>query len=143
MTAEQQAPPVQTHGAKKPGPNGSGMLTVEQILERAPKDLVTKVIEVPEWDGKVTIRTLTAAERSRIRQLGIQAGRSEVEWGEMEVQQFLAGVVDPKMTEAQVRQIHEGSGPGFVHIIAQHDELSDMSKEEIRNARAEFPQDGE
>lgn len=113
-------------------------LTVEEILKRAPDDLIEQEIDMPEWGGSIKIRTLTAYERARIRQVGIRLGAEETAWGEMEVQQFLAAVVEPEFNEMEVRKLQATSGPAFAKVISAHDDLSSMSKEEIRDARKQF-----
>jgi len=113
-------------------------LTVEQALN-APSDLREMVVDVPEWGGSVKIRTLTAAERARIRQVGMQRVDSAVAWAEMEIQQFLAAVIEPRFTEHQVRKLHASSGTAFQRVIDAHDELSAMDKEALAEARKQFP----
>src|SRR4051794_17286613 len=101
--------------------------TVDQILERAPTDLEEDTVEVPEWNCSVKIRTLTAAERAQIRQIGIVGGDDS--WAEMEVRQFMLGVIEPRFDELQVRKLYAESGNGFSRVINAHDALSVMGKE--------------
>lgn len=117
--------------------------TVDQILEAAPRDIRTETIEVPEWNCSVVIKSLTAAEKARIRQVGIQPGNPAVAWGEMEIEQFLAGVAEPKFNRHQVQKLHQTSSIGFGRVIDAHDELAEMSKEELRKAQQDFRDSGE
>ncbi len=110
--------------------------TVEGILEVAPKDLIEEWVDVPEWECRVKIKTFTADQRAQIRQIGIRS--PETAWGDMEVHQFLMAVVEPKFNEHQARKLHQNSGAGFARVIERHDELSAMSKEELREAREAF-----
>lgn len=116
--------------------------TVEGILKKAPSDLVTKVIEVPEWECSVKIRSFTAAQSAMIREKGLafKGDETEVSWAEMEILQFQLGVVDPNFTEDQVRELHLSSGNGFGRVISELDKLSKLDKEGIRKAREEFQQ---
>lgn len=115
--------------------------TVEQILEAAPKDIVTDVLEVPEWGFAVRVQSFTAAQSAAVKQrgFGFKGEETTVAWAEMEIMQFQMGVIEPKFTEEQVRQLHLSSGPGFARVIEKLDELGKIDKEALRKAREEFP----
>lgn len=114
--------------------------TVEDILNAAPKDLVEDLLQVPEWGFSVRVRSLTAAQQAKVKQASIDlSGKApDVVWAAMERVQFGEGVVEPAFTPAQVEQLHRSSGPGFARVIAKLDEISGMSKEELRKAQNEF-----
>lgn len=122
-------------------PTGS----VEHILKKAPEDIVTKVIDVPEWECSITIRSFTAAQSAMIREKGIafKGEETEVAWAEMEILQFHLGVIDPTFTEEQARELHLTSGTGFALVITEMDKLSKLNKEEIAKAREDFRKQSE
>jgi len=117
--------------------------SVEQILEAAPKDIVHKVLDVPEWGYSIKIKSATAAESAAVKQRGIgfKGEETTVAWAEMEIMQFQLGVEGPKFSEENVRQLHLSSGPGFARVIDALDEISKIDKEKLRKAREEFPGD--
>lgn len=114
-------------------------LTVDQAKENAPADLQEEDVEV--WGGKVRVRSLTAAQSAAVKQASIDLkGRHpDVAWAEMERRQFLYGVIIPKHTKEQVKDLHVSSGVGFKKIVDKIDELSGIDKEELRKAQDEFP----
>jgi len=119
--------------------------TVEQILKRAPSDIVEEVVPIPEWECSVKLRSFTASASARIksRGFGYRGENFQVAWGEMEVAQFMEGVKDPEFTENQVRELHSTSGRGFQRVIDWLDKQSGVDKEELRKAREEFQDESE
>ena len=80
---------------KKPLP----VLTADALL--AADDLKTEVVDVPEWGGSVRVRGLKKGEWDKAR---------EIE-GEQETNAFLlsCGLVEPELTEDQVKQLTDKS----------------------------------
>lgn len=116
--------------------------TVQDILERAPSDVVEEVLEIPEWGCSVKVRSFTAGQSARIKQIGFtpQAdGRTTVNWAAMEQTQFQEGVIEPKFSERDVKILHTKSGRGFQRVIDWLDEHSKMDKEELKKVSDEFP----
>lgn len=115
--------------------------TVENILKKAPEDLVTEKIDVPQWGCSLQIRSFTAAQSAMIKQRGFafKGEETAVAWAEMEILQFQQGVVEPHFTEDQVRELHLSSGPAFALVIEELDRISKIDKEALRKARDEFP----
>lgn len=114
--------------------------TAAQLLEAAPKDLITETLFIEEWDLNIRVQSLTAAQSARIRQhgIGFRDNETKVAWAEMEVLQFQEGVIDPSLKREQVQQLYRTSGPGFQRVINWLDENSGINKEELRKARDEF-----
>lgn len=119
--------------------------TADQILDAAPSDLVTETLEIPEWKCSVRVRSLTAAQSARVKQAGLRFKGDEtaVAWAEMEIMQFQEGVLDPSFRKDQVRRLYGSSGKGFQRVIGWLDEHSGLNKEELRQARDEFPGPGD
>jgi hypothetical protein len=115
--------------------------TVEAILKKAPEDIVEEILDVPEWDCSVVLKTFTAAEAASIKQRGIgfKGEETTFAWAEMEIMQFKMGVKEPEFTEEQVRELHLSSGRGFARVIEKLDEMGKIDKEKLAKAREEFP----
>lgn len=115
--------------------------SVEEILKKAPDDLVEEVVEIPEWGCSVRLRSFTAATSARIKQRGFTTRGEEttVAWAAMEQLQFKEGCIEPKFTDDQVKKLHLTSGRGFARVIEWLDEKSKINKEELKKARDEFP----
>ena len=114
--------------------------SVEDILKKAPQDIVEEILDIPEWECSVKLKSFTAAETAAIKEasLALKGEETEVAWGEMEVQQFKLAVVEPAFTEEQVRQLHLTSGRGFKRVIDWSDDQSNINKEELRKMREDF-----
>lgn len=114
--------------------------TVEGILKKAPEDIVEETIDIPEWECSVKLKSFTAGESAAIKEasLSLEGEKTDVAWGEMEIQQFKMAVVEPSFTEEQVRQLHLTSGRGFKRIIDWSDAQSNINKEELRKMREDF-----
>ena len=114
--------------------------TVAQILEAAPKDLIEETFDVPEWDCAVKLRSFSAAQAARIKQVGFNfvGEETDVAWAEMEKAQFQEGVVEPKFSDEEVLQLHITSGRGFARVIKRLDEITNLDKEAVKKAQEEF-----
>jgi len=142
--AEKQTPAVGE--ALKQTQNGSLPIgSVADILKKAPEDIVEEVIEIPEWGCSVRVRSFTAAQSARVRQLGIgfKGDSTQVAWAAMERAQFEEGVIEPQFKADEVRKLHLTSGKGFSRVIAWLDKHSGLDKEELAQAREEFQGPGE
>lgn len=125
--------------AKQRG-DGLAIGTVEEILEAAPKDIVEDKLDIPEWGFAVKVRSFTASQSARIRQIGVTLkGETQlVSWAEMEMHQFMEGVIEPRFDKKQTHQLYSSSGAGFQRVIDWLDKHSGMDKEEIAKTRSEF-----
>src|SRR4051812_37848148 len=72
--------------------------SVQEILEAAPKDIKEEILEIPEWGFSVKVKSFTASQSARIRQIGVElrGDRQLVSWGEMEMAQVREGVIEPQ-----------------------------------------------
>lgn len=118
--------------------------TVEEILKNAPSDIVEEILEIPEWGCSVKVRSFTAAQSASVKQhgLGFRGEETLVAFAEMEIQQFVEGVIEPRFSKDEVRHLYNISGAGFQRVINWLDEKSGTDKETIRSAREEFPGPG-
>lgn len=118
--------------------------TVEEILKRAPSDIVEAVLPVPEWKCSVRVRSFTAAQSAQVKQhsLKFREQGTDIAWADMEITQFLEGVVEPRFTREEATHLHSISGKGFQRVINWLDENSGTDKEALSKARDEFPRSG-
>lgn len=141
MSNNTEAPPL---GEQVKNAQLGGALLSFDDIKRAPSDLVEETLDIPEWGGKVRVRSLTAAQGTAVRQRGLQfkGDETKVAWEEMEVLQLTHGILEPNLSEQQVRELRrEKSAAGFQRIVDWLDEKSGINKEEVRQAQESF-QDG-
>lgn len=105
------------------------------------------VQDVPVPGESVRVRGLSARYSAEVQgKLKLtQEGREQVakiDVPEMELTQFVHGVIDPVFTEAEARQVQEKFGPAFRKVIAKIDELSGIDKEAIEATEQRFPAGG-
>lgn len=120
--------------------SSNGYLSVAAALENAPADLEELDID-DVFGGRVRIRALTAAQAAAVKQAGIVTGRGNVgvDFATLERTQFRLAVIQPPMTESDVRTLHATSGASFARVIAEIDRISGMDKEALRDAQKQFP----
>lgn len=115
--------------------------SVKDILKKAPEDLVEDILDVPEWECSVKVKSFTAAQSAAVKErgFGFKGEETLVAWAEMEIFQFKLGVIEPAFSEDDVRNLHATSGRGFARVIEKLDEMGKIDKEALRKAREEFP----
>lgn len=114
-----------------------------------PGDLKEEVVEdVPQSGLSVRVRALPARYSAAVQsQLKLESGRrgeqvARIDVEEMEILQFLHGVIDPKFSDQDVRTIFEKYGPAARKVVAKIDELSGIDKEAIEQTEQRFPSGG-
>lgn len=114
--------------------------TVQSILEKAPNDITEEVVDIPEWECSVRLRSFTAAQSSRIKTVGFafEGENTNIAWAEMEKAQFMEGVKEPVWDEESVTQLHITSGRGWARIIKWLDEQSNIDKDALKKAQEDF-----
>jgi hypothetical protein len=114
--------------------------SVEHILKKAPEDLKEEILEIPEWECSVRMRSLSAAAASEIKQTGFnfEGDNTEVQWGLMEKEQFRRAVIEPKFNEEEVTQLHFTSGLGWARIMKWIENSSTLDRKKLKEAEAEF-----
>lgn len=105
------------------------------------------VEDVPVKGQKVRVRALPARYSADMQgQLKIETvGREQVariDVAEMEILQFLHGVIEPKFSEEDVRVIFERYGSAVRRVIEKIDGLSGIDKEAIEKTEQRFPAGG-
>ena len=125
----------------------SNRSSVSDWLKPGSGDLREEVVEdVPVKGQSVLVRGLAAQYSNEAAAEALEYGtgrRGEqtmrVNNATLEVLQFAHGVVEPKFTLEEARQVAQRFGPAFKKVIAKIDELSGVSKEAVDNADAAFP----
>lgn len=111
----------------------SEYLTFTQIKEA--DDIATVDVEMPEWGGKVKVRSMTARERSLLHKLvSSQGDNFSIESANKFA--LLTGIVEPKLTQEEVELIlSEKSGAAVERIVKAFNKLSGLSEEAVLEAR--------
>lgn len=120
-----------------PVPDNAG-----EIVDVASRDIVSEVLDIPEWGFAVELKSFTAAQQATIRQIGFQQGGGEgiiINWALMEITQLQMGIVRPSFSEKTAKQLHMKSGAGIQRIIKWLDEKSGLDKKAMEAVKDEFP----
>lgn len=124
---------------KSPSPNGEvkseAILTVEAIL--AAKDLKEEIIEIPEWNGAVKIRSFTKKQQQSIREMSTI--NDEIDTDRLEMFMFLRGVIEPEFSDDQYELLRDKSAGVIDRILNRVMELSGMTEEAKKAADKKFP----
>lgn len=139
------------------------VLTKEELLRRAPSDIVEETIEVPEWLSadereqlekakragdeeavdvpQVRVKSLTSGQQAAITKICVRFGdgQTDLDVPQMQVMQVMDGLVEPQMTMKEVRALQAKSGAGFQRILNWITERSGFDEEKAKDAVARFP----
>ncbi len=109
-------------------------LTRDAILS-AP--LRTKPVEVPQWDGAVTICEMPVAKRNVLLadMLGPD-GQVKVS-PDIELKLFIAGMYDPAFTAEDAKELQEVSAAAISHVAKAIMVLNGMAEDSLDDARGE------
>lgn len=138
MTADIEAVGLPEQASSANG--ASGYLTAEQIEANAAKDIIERDVE-DVFGGKVRIRTLTAAEATRVQQAGVKVlpgGGFRLSLPDAQIAKFELGVVQPKLEHNAVLRLYQQSGSSFARVLAAIDEISGTGDDEMLRAQAAF-----
>lgn len=111
------------------------MLTKAQILKA--DDLPTEVVDVPEWGGKVTVRTLTGTERDAFEEsITKKKGKSfDVNMVNLRAKLCALTIVDDKgerlFTNADVVELGKKSAAVLDRIFTVAQKLNGLGKDDI------------
>jgi len=111
-------------------------LTREQILQAA--DVVYEEVPVPEWGGKVMVRSLSGTERDRIEATIVQAtGRKQSINLQNVRAKFIAwSIVDPEthrrlFTDADIVTLGDKSAAALQRVFNVVQRLAGLSEEDL------------
>jgi len=114
------------------------ILTAEQVV--TVDDRPERVVEVPEWGGAVRIKALSLGQFQDIRDRSTVAG--EVDETRVTLYMLQEGIVEPRLTEAQVEMLRLKSIPAVVRLLSAISELSAVDEAAQKAAEARFPGSG-
>ena len=83
------------------------MLTREMILNK--DDRKTKKIDVPEWGGEITIRSLSAKDRADYID-AIMADGGKIIYKNITPVLVILGTIDPKFEKADIEMLQQKDG---------------------------------
>jgi hypothetical protein len=111
------------------------MLTKEQILRA--DDLVTQEVDVPEWNGRVFVRTMTGTERDAFEQAMIDGRGKDVKLNMTNVRARLCGVtiVNEKgarlFSDKDINALGAKSAKALDKIYAVAQKLNGLTAEDV------------
>lgn len=112
------------------------ILTAEQIW--AAKDIEERVVDVPQWNGAVRIRTLTQKQSGDLRRKATRTNpvtrQSEIDNDLLEALLFTEGVIDPKFTMADYGKLQEKSMAAVSSVLRAVMDASGLSQESVTDA---------
>ncbi len=112
----------------------NGYLTIEDIM-KAP-DTVTEEMDVPEWGGKIVIKSLTKGQQQDARHKARRGG--EIDTDLLEMYMLIAGVAEPQFTEEHFGMLRQRSFGVIENVLRQIMRISKMDQESIRQAQNSF-----
>jgi len=114
------------------------MLSVEEILAAETRPTVT--VEMPEWNGAVTIRAFSKAQYIAMQKsAGFDGSGEGGDLAMFQKQMFLHGVEDPKFTQEQIDALFESQGGTTVdRILVAIADLNKLSEEDAKATKAKF-----
>ncbi len=121
---------------------GMALLSKEAIL--AAQDVVTEVVEVPEWGGSVRVRGLTGAERDAFEGETIQRNGRDVKTNTRNLRARLVVLSVVDETGARLFAFHdiealgEKSARALDRIFAVAMRLSGLRDEDVAEMAADF-----
>lgn len=116
----------------------SNFLTRDQILQAS--DLKIETVDVPEWGGKVGVRSITAIERSQLESLIVEVdgrGRTKkLRMEELRARLLCLAVVDEKgnrlfMHETDVAKVGAKSAQAVERVFDVARRLAGMSEDDV------------
>lgn len=145
MTNETATAPVE---AVSPTPaNGArdGLLSAADIL--GTDDLLTEVVEVPEWNGKVRVRGLTGTARDHFEEglLDQRGKKSEIRLANMRAKLCALTIVDADgrrvFTDGQIEALGGKSAAALSRVFKVAQRLSGLSETDVDELAGELGKD--
>ena len=109
-------------------------LTVEDILSSV--DVKPEEVQVPQWEGSVTIQPFTKEAQQRARKQAMSDG--EIDTDRLEMILFIEGVVAPKFTEKHYEELLKKNAAAIDLVLKRIMEVSGMTEEEEKKAGVFF-----
>lgn len=114
-------------------------LTKEQILKVS--DIDTQIITVKEWNGKVCVRGLNAAERGEME--NILNNSSKIDFSNIRARVLSWTIIDPKtkeklFTENDINELNKKSAAVLDKLFTEVQKLSKLTNEDIEGYKENF-----
>lgn len=114
-----------------------GKLSLDDII-RAP-DIATKELDVPEWEGSVTITTFSLARRDQLLKKAMVNGAVQ---NDLLVPMVIVhGMVEPRIDESKIDALKEKSFRVLERIAREIMDLNGMLPEEAKRIEQSFRAD--
>ncbi len=113
------------------------MLTKEQIFEA--DDLETVDVPVPEWGGRVRVRTISGSERDRFEQETMQfnSGNRTVNLIDIRARFCVLCLVDEAgkrlFNESEIRRLGQKSGKALDRVFDAAQKLNGLSETDLQD----------
>ena len=106
------------------------MLTKEEII--VAKDIKTKILEVPEWGGQVTIQAMTFKDFTdiEIASRGVN-GTRDIKKSSVAI--FVAGVLEPKFEAKDIEIISGKNSAVITMIVGEINKLSGLGTDQKKD----------
>lgn len=120
--SEAQAPAVNT-----------GYLTIEQI--RAVNDHQEVDVPVPEWGGKVRVRSLSTGEKQEFEQgmIKVKGKQRDVNLKNLRERLIVKALVQPRMTQTDIQMLSEKNALPVSRIYDVAAALSGLSDDDVES----------
>jgi hypothetical protein len=131
----------------------NGLAAVKDVLLSASEilgadDIVTELVEIPEWKGKVIVRGLTGAERDGFEEslLERRGKNREVRLANLRAKLCALTMVDGNgkrlFSDAQVEALGKKSASALQRVFAVAQRLSGLSDEDVEELAGELGKGG-
>lgn len=112
----------------------SDFLTVGRILDS--EDIQYKELEIPEWKGKVLLKTLSGTERNKIEQMAYKFRKGEIMGYTAEIAVMACCGPDkkPLFTANDLPRLREKNGLALGRIFDAVNQQNNLIPEAIRDA---------
>lgn len=94
-------------------------------------------VEVPEWNCKVKVKSLSKAEQIYARR-GAADGKGGIDESRLEGLLLVSGIVEPKFTKDHIAQLFEKNATALDRILGEIMGVSGMTQETVVQADADF-----
>jgi hypothetical protein len=117
----------------EPQPASAGYLTIEQI--RAVNDERQQDVDVPEWGGKVRVRSLTTGEKQEFEQgmIKIKGKHRDVNLQNLRERLIVKALVHPQMSQADIRWLAEKNSLPVSRVYDVAAALSGLSDDDVED----------
>lgn len=110
-------------------------LTFEQIA--AADDITEKIVDVPEWNGKVLVKSLSKRKMDVIHEKSRNAD-GELDQERVEMMIFCTGMIQPRVTAEQYEVMRDRSATAWMRIYKAISDTTMMGEGDSAKAEQRF-----